>query len=83
VPEVLSARRCGATVIALTDRHSRLGELADILFPCEEVQDSSVYTPMSSRLAHLALLDALQVALALSLGDPAVDRLRRSNLALQ
>jgi RpiR family carbohydrate utilization transcriptional regulator len=77
------ARRRGATVIALTDRHSRLAELASILLPCEEVQDASVYTPMSSRLAHLALLDALQVALALSLGDAAVDRLRRSNLALQ
>jgi RpiR family carbohydrate utilization transcriptional regulator len=77
------ARRRGATVIALTDRHSRLGELASILFPCEEVKGASVYTPMSSRLAHLALLDALQVALALSLGEPAVDRLRRSNQALQ
>ena len=77
------ARRRGATVIALTDRHSRLAELASILLPCEEVQDPSLYTPMSSRLAHLALLDALQVALALALGDAAVDRLRRSNQALQ
>jgi DNA-binding MurR/RpiR family transcriptional regulator len=37
---------------------------------------------MSSRLAHLALLDALQVALALDLGDTAVDRLQRSTKAL-
>jgi RpiR family carbohydrate utilization transcriptional regulator len=73
----------GATVIALTDRKSRLAEMARIVFPCEAVEDSSIYTPMSSRLAHLALLDALQVALALALGDIAVDRLRRSKQALQ
>lgn len=77
------ARGRGATVIALTDRGSRLAACASILFPCDAVEDSSVYTPMSSRLAHLALLDALQVALALALGDVAVERLRRSKRALQ
>jgi len=77
------ARQRGATVIALTDRGSRLATAANILFPCESVKDASVYTPMSSRLAHLALLDALQVALALELGDLAVDRLQRSTRALR
>jgi len=77
------ARSRGATVIALTDRKSKLAGMASIVFPCEAIEDSSVYTPMSSRLAHLALLDALQVALALALGDVAVDRLRRSKRALQ
>jgi DNA-binding MurR/RpiR family transcriptional regulator len=37
---------------------------------------------MSSRLAHLAVLDALQVALAISLGDAAVENLRRCKDAL-
>lgn len=77
------ARQRGATVIALTDRGSRLASLATILFPCEGVEDPSIFTPMSSRLAHLALLDSLQVALALVLGDAAVDRLQRSRQALQ
>ncbi len=77
------ARRRGARVIAITGSGSRLAELANIVFPCEVDEDTSVYTPMSSRLAHLALLDALQVALALSLGEAAVDRLRRSNSALR
>jgi RpiR family carbohydrate utilization transcriptional regulator len=76
------ARQRGATVIALTDRGSLLATTADILFPCESVKDASVYTPMSSRLAHLALLDALQVALALEMGATAVDRLQRSSDAL-
>jgi DNA-binding MurR/RpiR family transcriptional regulator len=37
---------------------------------------------MSSRLAHLALLDALQVALALKLGQGANAMLRKSKEAL-
>jgi len=76
------ARMHGATVIALSDRSSRLARLASIFFPCDVIKDASIYTPMSSRLAHLALLDALQVALALAMGDTAVDRLRRSREAL-
>ena len=38
---------------------------------------------MSSRLAQLALLDALYVAFALSLGEVAAEKLRRSKDALQ
>ena len=45
-------------------------------------EDTSVYTPMSSRLAQLALLDAIYVAFALSLGDKAAQNLRRSKDAL-
>jgi len=77
-----SAGARGATVIALTDQGSRLASVAALIFPCEGIEDPSVYTPMSSRLAHLALLDALQVALALAMGDRAVERLRRSRAAL-
>ena len=76
------ARMAGATVIALSDRKSRLARLASIFFPCDEINDPSIFTPMSSRLAHLALLDALQVALALAMGETAVERLRRSREAL-
>ena len=45
------ARQRDATVIALTDPLSPLAGEADILFPCNAVEDTSVYTPMSSRLA--------------------------------
>jgi RpiR family carbohydrate utilization transcriptional regulator len=77
------ASDCGATVIALTDRRSQLAGQANIVFPCEAAEDANIYTPMSSRLAHLALLDALHVALALSLGETAVERLKRSKRALE
>lgn len=77
-----NARRCGAAVIAVTDAGSPLAERATLLLACPANEDPNVYTPMSSRLVQLALLDALQVATALRLGQPAEDRLRQSKLSL-
>lgn len=77
------ARERGATVIALTNPDSRVAREAGLLFPCRVIEDTSVYTPMSSRLAQLALLDAIHVALALARGDAASESLRRSKDALK
>ena len=78
-----NARENGATVIALTNPSSGLARIANLVFGWDPHEDTSVYTPMSSRLAQLALLDALYVAFALSLGDVAAEKLRRSKDALQ
>ena len=77
------ARQRGATVIAITDPDSEVAAEADLLFPTQLIEDTSVYTPMSSRLAQLALLDAVHVALALAKGETASDTLRRSKDALR
>lgn len=76
------ARGRGATLIAVTEPATALAGEADILLPCHANEDTSVYTPMSSRLAQLALLDGLQVGLALALGDLAVENLKLSKNAL-
>lgn len=76
------ARERGATVIAVTSQDSVFAEEASLHFPCSVVEDTNIFTPMSSRLAQLALLDAIQVALALAKGDVAGDNLRRSKDAL-
>ncbi|MDX1516133.1 MAG: SIS domain-containing protein [Woeseiaceae bacterium] len=76
------AKQRGAIVIALTDPHSPLAAVADLVLPGEPVEDTSVYTPTSSRLAHLAVLDALLVALALSLGPAAGHNLKASKDAI-
>lgn len=73
----------GALVIALTDPGSGLAGAANMVFPTHALDDDNVYTPMSSRLAHLALLDALQVALALAQGETAVVNLRRAKDAIR
>ena len=77
------ARQRGATVIAITNPESEVAAEANLLFPCQLIEDTSVYTPMSSRLAQLALLDAVHVALALARGETASDTLRRSKDALK
>lgn len=76
------ARERGATVVAITNPDSDLASEASILFPCRVVEDTNVYTPMSSRLGQLALLDAILVALALVRGSAATERLKLSKDAL-
>jgi RpiR family carbohydrate utilization transcriptional regulator len=85
-PEVIDtatlARDNGATVIAITDPAAPLATGVDILVPCRVLEDTSIYTPMSARLAQLALFDALHTAVALELGADAVERLRGAKRAL-
>ncbi len=76
------ARKRGATVVAITNPESALADAASILFPCRVVEDTNVFTPMSSRLGQLALLDAILVALALARGSSATERLKLSKDAL-
>ncbi len=72
----------GAAVVALTSQGSTLARLATHTFRVDVEEDANLYTPMSSRLAQLTVLDALQVALALRLGDAADKRLRASKQAI-
>ena len=72
-----------ATRIALTEPASPLADAVDLAFACHVPEDTGVYTPMSSRLAHLAVLDALQVVLALRLGDSGAADLARAKAALR
>lgn len=72
----------GAVVIAITPQSTALANVAGLLFALDVAEDPNVYTPMSGRLAQLALLDALQVALALELGPPAEVRLKAAKNAL-
>ena len=80
-PLILAHER-GTCVIAITDPASPLAAAANVLFAVDAIEDTSVYTPMSSRLGQLALLDALQVALALAQGEQGAAKLRRSKEAL-
>lgn len=76
------AARNGALVVAVTDPDSPLAEAAGTTFACDAHENTNIYTPRSSRLVHLALLDALHVATALALGERAAANLRRSKDAL-
>ena len=79
----IAASNNGATVVAVTERSSQLARSARHVFACDAYEDTNIYTPMNSRLVHLSILDALQVALALAIGETAATNLRRSKDALQ
>lgn len=77
-----TARDRGAAVITLTGVHSALAQAGSINLCLNSNEDTSLYTPMSSRLAQLCVLDALQICLATSLGTEATDKLKRTKAAL-
>jgi len=85
-PEVIQgchlAMTRGATVISVTRQHSPLAENSTMSFYCNASEDTNVYTPMSSRLAQLTVLDALQVDLAVRLGPEGEENLKQTKDAI-
>lgn len=73
----------GVTIIAITRPGSPLARTASLVLPVDVEEDSAIYTPMTARLAHLVVVDALVVGVAL-LSAPSViaERLRRMNAAI-
>jgi RpiR family carbohydrate utilization transcriptional regulator len=82
VRAALLCRSRGATVVAVTKAASGLGREARFVLESHSTEDTSLYTPMESRLAQLAILDAVQVSLALRLGEAGADKLRAAKMAL-
>lgn len=77
------ARDGGAHLIAITGAGTPLAALSDTLLVVDVDEDTAVHTPMASRLAQLALLDALTVAVGL-LSPPELNRrLSRIKAALR
>jgi RpiR family carbohydrate utilization transcriptional regulator len=60
-----AAKKAGATVISLTGRTSPLSELADVPLIARTFEDTDVYTPSTSRLAGLVVIDVLATGVAL------------------
>lgn len=75
-------RKRGAIVVAVTKDAFVLGREADYVLESCSTEDTSLYTPMESRLAQLAILDAVQVSLALQLGEAGAENLRAAKMAL-
>ncbi|MFE8070504.1 SIS domain-containing protein [Marinobacteraceae bacterium S3BR75-40.1] len=63
----------GASLIALCPRNTPLFELSDIAIPVQINEDNETFTPMNSRLAHLAVLDMLATGVYLQ-KSPEIDR---------
>ena len=80
---VVTAKDAGAQVVAITSPDSPLSFAASLTLPIGTVEDTDLYTPMMSRLAHLAVVDVLATGLALRGGAEVADNLRRVKRHLQ
>jgi RpiR family transcriptional regulator, carbohydrate utilization regulator len=72
------AHGAGATVIAITIPRSPLSAIADITLNAEVEEDPDLYSPMTSRIVHLTIIDALAVGVALARGPKWVSKLEKS-----
>ncbi len=62
------AREMGATVIGISGRAGRMSRLCDLLLVVETLENTDIYTPITSRLAALVLVDILAVGVAMRRG---------------
>lgn len=86
-PEIIRAcelaREAGAEVIAITASGSPLARTASVLLAADVPEDPDVYAPMTSRIAHLAIIDVLSVSVALASGPELIKRLERTKQTLR
>lgn len=77
------ARGQGATVIGITRTGSALAGLCDILIAVDTLENTFVYAPMATRLAHLVVVDLLSTAVALRSGPEGLALIRRVKTAVR
>ncbi len=63
------ARKGGATVIGITSQSSILAGQCKYVLNAVTAEDTDLFTPMTSRIIHLAVIDMLATTVALKLGD--------------
>jgi RpiR family transcriptional regulator, carbohydrate utilization regulator len=71
-----AARSAGATVITVTRTGSPLSKLASIAVAIDVPETTSVYSPVDTRMAHLAVVDIFATGVALRRGPGITDRIR-------
>lgn len=82
IRSVTLAKNAGAKIIVLCASHAPLADLADVHLSVDVEEDPDIYTPMTSRLAHLTYIDALAVAVTLIRGPAAIAMLERAKASI-
>lgn len=77
------AKQRGAFVLGITRRGSPLAAQCDETLNAVTVEDTDLFTPMTSRIVHLAVIDMLATRVALMLGEEVEENIRsiKKNLA--
>ncbi len=83
ISSVELAREAGADVIAIAPPGSPLAQRCNLPLEIAVDEDTDVYTPMTTRLAQLALIDVLSIGVALRLGPELAARLERARDSLR
>ena len=82
IRNVQLAKNTGAKVLVLCASNGPLAQLADVHLSVDVEEDPDIYTPMTSRLAHLTYIDALAVAVTLVRGPEAIAMLERAKASI-
>ena len=83
IASVELAREAGAQVIGIAPPGSPLAQRCTVPLEIAADEDTGVYTPMTTRLAQLALIDVLSIGVALRLGPELATRLERARRSLR
>lgn len=78
----LKARECGATVVSVTRPDTALSDASDIVLAIDAHENTEIYAPMVSRVAHAVLLDIITTAIALRGGPQMHEKLRAAKNSL-
>lgn len=70
------ARSRGARTIGLTHADTPLAKECMVVLNAITPEDTDIFTPMTSRIIHLVLIDVLATRLAIELGEPVEQNIR-------
>lgn len=73
----------GATLITLCPSKTPLAELATINVAIDVQEDTEIYTPLTSRIAHLVVIDVLAMGVAMARGPALVNHLKSVKRSLR
>ncbi|MFT5321703.1 MAG: RpiR family carbohydrate utilization transcriptional regulator [Pseudohongiellaceae bacterium] len=83
IQSVKLAREAGATVIGLVPDNTPVGELCAIPIHINVEENQHVFSPVSSRIAHLVVIDVLAMGVAKLRGGLLQEHLKRLNKSLK
>ena len=83
IQSVELALEAGATVVGLAPKDTPLSRLCSIPIYVDMEEDLQVFTPVSSRIAHLLVIDVLAMGVARLRKDQLKDYLKRINKSLR
>lgn len=76
-------RESGATLITLCPSQTPLADLATVNLAIDVQEDTDIYTPLSSRIAHLVVIDVLAMGVAMARGPDLVNHLKSVKRSLR